>query len=466
MSSANHTETKRKSPLALSEEEFKSIGHKLVDDIAEFLTNIHQRPVAKESSPSELKGIMGDVSLPSTSQDAAKLMDEATTTLFDHSTFNGHPRFWGYITSSAAPIGILSEMLASTINPNVGGWNLSPMATEIEKQTIRWIAELINYPVDCGGILVSGGNMANFVGFLAARQEKADWDIRKEGISAPASKQMIVYVSTETHTWVQKAADLFGLGTDNIRWIEIDDQLRMIPSALVKQIEKDKQSGLFPFMVVGTAGTVRVGAVDPLTDLADICKKYQLWFHVDGAYGAFAAALPEASGQLKGLRLADSIALDPHKWLYSPLEAGCTLVKDPNHLLQAFSYQPEYYHFDSNEVDPKINFFEYGFQNSRGFRALKVWMGLKHAGRDGIVQMIRDDIALGSLMADSLRNHGDFDVFTEELSITTFRYHPHNGPHDIETLNKLNEDLLSILQNEGKAFISNADRVHCKLSNG
>lgn len=456
MSTTNGIDTKRKNPLSLSEEKFKSIGYKLVDEIADFLSTIDKRPVAKESKPSELRRLLAPETLPSTSQDPEKLLSEASSLLFNNSTFNGHPKFWGYITSSPAPIGILSEMLAATINPNVGGWNLSPMATEIEKQTIRWIAELIHYPADCGGILVSGGNMANFVAFLAARQKKATWDLRKTGLSDSSAKQMIVYGSGETHTWIQKAADLFGMGTNNIRWIETDSRQRMKSSALMDQIENDLKAGFLPFMVVGTAGTVSTGAVDPLPELGKICKKYDLWFHVDGAYGAFAASLPEASSDMKGLQLADSIAMDPHKWLYSPLEAGCTLVRNPDDLPQAFSYLPDYYHFGNDEKDPKVNFYEYGFQNSRGFRALKVWLGLKHAGSDGVKQMIRDDIQLGSVMAAALRSHGEFEVFTEDLSITTFRYRPSDKHQDEETLDKLNSDLLTILQNGGDAFISNA----------
>ncbi len=446
----------REVALNISKDDFKSIGYQLVDDIAEFLDNIDQKPVAKENTPAQIRALIQPEDFPKFGQDPASLLKETSQALMENSTLNAHPKFWGYITSSAAPIGILSEMLASTINPNVGGWNLSPMATEIERQTIRWIADLIKFPSECGGLLVSGGNMANFVAFLAARQNKATWDLRKNGFLHASGKQMIVYGSAETHTWIQKANDLFGLGTNNIRWIETDSRQRMKADCLVAAIEADLKTGHLPFMVIGTAGTVSTGAVDPLAEIASICKRFDLWFHVDGAYGAFAAALPEASHDLKSLNLADSIALDPHKWLYSPLEAGCTLVRNPSHLQKAFSYHPEYYHFGSDEEDPKVNFYEYGFQNSRGFRALKVWLGLKHAGSDGVIQMIRENIELASIMATALRNHGEFEVFTEDLSITTFRYKPSGIELDPEHLNQLNSDLLTILQNEGRAFISNA----------
>lgn len=442
--------TSRQKHVEITREAFQQIGYQLVDDIAYFLDTIDHRPVAQASTPSDIRDSINVKKLPETGTDPAELMLTLSKLLYDHSTFNGHPRFWGYITSSATPIGILSDLLAASVNPNVGGWNLSPIATEIEKQTVKWLAELIDYPSDCGGLLVSGGNMANFVGFVAARQQQSSANVREEGMG---TSKLRVYVSAETHTWIQKATDLFGLGTNSIRWIPTTNQVMNLDD-LESQIVHDQQQGDQPFMVVGTAGTVSTGAIDPLEEIAALCKKYNCWFHVDGAYGAFVAALPDAPDAIKGISMADSVAMDPHKWLYSPLEAGCALVRDPQHLLDGFSYHPEYYHFGKDDEDPKINFYEYGFQNSRGFRALKVWMGLRHAGKNGAVGMIQDDIRLGSLMADALRAHGDFEVFTEDLSITTFRFNP--GNLGGEQLNDFNSKLLTILQEEGKIFLSNA----------
>ena len=202
------------------------------------------------------------------------------------------------------------------------------MATEIEAQTVRWIAEFIGFPAACGGLLVSGGNMANFVCFLAARTAKAGWDVRKAGVGNSAPR-LLVYASSETHTWIQKAADLFGLGTDAIRWIPVDEHQRMKTHELRRQIAEDRAAGHQPFIVVGTAGSVSTGAVDPLRDIGAICREFDLWFHVDGAYGALAAAVPEAPEDLRALAEADSVAVDPHKWLYAPLEAGCALVRRP-----------------------------------------------------------------------------------------------------------------------------------------
>ena len=242
-------------------------------------------------------------------------------------------------------------MLAAAVNPNVGAWKLAPMATEIEAQTVGWIAELIGYPTSCGGLLVSGGNLADFICFLAARTAKASWEVRKVGLRHETGRHLRVYTSSETHTWTQKAMDLFGLGTDSIRWISTDQRQRLDLTVLRQRIREDLAQGDQPFLVVGTAGSVSTGAIDPLPELAAICREYEMWFHVDGAYGAFAGVLPDVSSDLGGLTEADSIALDPHKWLYAPLEAGCVMVRDPKFLRETFSYHPSYYHFDKEAIN-------------------------------------------------------------------------------------------------------------------
>lgn len=449
-------------PLEMDPEQFRAAGHRLVEQIAAFMATMPGGLATSGETPRQVRDVLGAKQpLPQHGDDPSRLLDETARLLFDHSLFNGHPRFWGFITSSAAPVGALADLLAASINPNVGGWVLSPVASEIEAQTVRWIAELIGYPVDCGGLLMSGGNMANFVGFLAARKAKTPWDVRKEGAQSHVgnSGNLRVYTSAETHTWVQKAADLFGLGTDSIRWIPTDDKLRMSAQALRKQIAEDTAQGELPIIVVGTAGSVSTGAVDPLLEIAEICHEHDLWFHVDGAYGGFAAALPDASPDLKGLSLADSVAIDPHKWLYAPLEAGCALVRDATALHDAFHYHPAYYHLGDYE-EPGVNYHEYGPQNSRGFRALKVWLALRQVGREGYVRMISDDITLAKRMYEFIAQQPELQPFTCDLSIVTFRYVPQDlkaPSQEVEDyLNKLNTELVTRLQNGGEVFVSNA----------
>ena len=268
---------------------------------------------------------------------------------------------------------------------------------------------------------------------------------------------MRVYVSEETHTWIQKAADLFGLGTDSVRWIPTDRKLRIDVDALRGQIAADPSAGDLPLLVVGAAGTVATGAVDPLEELADICRDEEMWFHVDGAYGAFAAAVPGAPPDLRGLAGADSVAVDPHKWLYVPVEAGCALVRRPEALLETFSYRPDYYHLAREDEEERINYFEYGPQNSRAFRALKVWLALRHVGRDAYVETVAEDIELARHLHGLVEEHPSFEAGTTSLSITTFRYVPDGVARDDHTyLNELNSELVTRLEQSGEAFVSNA----------
>jgi glutamate/tyrosine decarboxylase-like PLP-dependent enzyme len=442
----------RAAPLDMDAGEFRELGHRLVDDLANFLAG-WDRPVTHGESPAEIRALLGAEPLPERGAPAGALLEEATALLSQHSLFNGHPRFLGYITSGAAPIGMLGDFLAAAMNPNVGSFRLSPMATEIEAQTVRWIADLIGFPAG-GGLLVSGGNMANFVGFLAGRKAMTPWDVRAQGTGVG---RLRVYSSAETHTWIQKAADLFGLGTEAVRSIPVDARQRMRMEPLREAIASDGAHGDHPAIVVGTAGTVSTGAVDPLREIADLCAAEKLWFHVDGAYGGFAAALPGASDDLKALSRADSVAVDPHKWLYAPLEAGCALVRDAGALRDAFAYHPPYYHFDAG--DDTVNYYELGLQNSRGFRALKVWLGLRRAGREGIVRMIADDCDLADELFNIVSVTPELEPGTRELSITTFRYVPKDlagRPEAAKYLNALNEAIVERMQAGGEAFVSNA----------
>jgi aromatic-L-amino-acid/L-tryptophan decarboxylase len=449
----------RDAPLAMDAVTFRALGHRLVDQVATFLESLPRGPVTRDESPSTVRDALDLTGpLPESGMDPGPLLERTAQQLFDHSLFNGHPRFFGYITAPPAPIGILADFLAAAVNPNVGAWVLSPAATEIEAQTVRWIASLIGYPVDCGGLLVSGGNMANFVCFMAARAAKAGWNVQEHGAGGASAQRLRVYVSAETHTWIQKATDLGGLGTAAIRWIPTDASLRMDVGALRRQIDRDTAAGDRPCLVVGTAGSVSTGVVDPLREIGALCKAYGLWFHVDGAYGGFAAAVPDAADDLHALSLADSVAVDPHKWLYAPLEAGCALVRDQDALRAAFAYHPPYYHFEERAT----NYVDYGPQNSRGFRALKVWLAMRQVGAAGYRRMIADDIRLSRAMADAVGRHPELELATQELSITTFRYVPRDlraqlGAPPVEShLDALNRELLDRLQRGGEAFVSNA----------
>lgn len=473
-------------PIAMDAAAFRKAGHALVDRLAAFLESVPDRPVAPGHTPERVRELLdADASLPDEGEGPEAALERATELLTRHSLHIGHPRFFGYVTSSPAPVGMLGDMLAAAVNPNMGAWVLSPMATEMEAQAVRWVAELLGYPADCGGLMVSGGNMANMVGLWAARASVgADWAVREDGMAGPEGRALRIYASRETHTWLEKATDLAGLGTGSVRWLEPGRDLRLDPERVREVVRRDLEEGLRPMMVVGTAGTVSTGAVDPLRELAAFCREEDLWFHVDGAYGGFAAAAPGASPDLAAMAEADSVAVDPHKWLYAPLEVGCALVRRPDDLRNAFSYHPPYYFFGQEA----INYVDFGPQNSRGFRALKVWLALRQVGRQGYARMIGQDLALARRLRQRVEAHPELEPGPGGLSITTFRYVPgdvsdtdsatpgstteedRDGAHTAvsggmggatagsreEYLNELNQDIQARLERDGEAFVSNA----------
>jgi aromatic-L-amino-acid decarboxylase len=436
---------------------FRRLGHELVDRIADHNHSLSSAPVTsaadQQAVREALDGIVSD-RVSGTAPEA--LLSGITDVLLEHSLFNGHPRFWGYITSSPAPLGVLGDLLASAVNANVGAWILAPVATEIERDVVRWIADFIEFPAG-GGLLVSGGNAANHVAFIAAMRAAYGPEIRTSGLRG-LEADLVLYASRETHTWVQKSADASGIGTDSIRWIETDADGRVRTGAMAEAIRADLAEGRRPFLAIGSAGTVSTGVVDPLDELADLCQEFGLWFHVDGAYGGLAATVPEVAGEFEGLARADSVAVDPHKWLYSPLEAGCTLVRNPAHLTSAFSYHPPYYNFESAE----LNYVDYGPQNSRGFRALKVWLSCQHLGMDGHRKLISEDIALARYAYDVFDRESDLEALTCYLSITTFRYVPERlvgrlGQEGAEEeLDAMNHELLEQIERSGEYFVSQA----------
>lgn len=449
----------RESPIEISKDDFRKIGYQLVDTISNFIETIIEKPVTTGETPKQIQQLLGNASLPENGTSVSEIISKSSDLLLQHSLLNGHPKFFGYITSSPTPIGALADFLAAAVNPNVGANILSPMATAIEKQTVKWLAEFIGVSPASGGILVSGGNMANFTAFLAARTAKAPKSLKEDGLTN-TDGEMVFYCSKATHTWIEKAAVLFGHGTKAIRWIATDADNKMNTEILRQTIHDDLKIGKKPFLVIGNAGDVSTGVIDNLSEIATICKAFNLWFHIDGAYGIPAVVIPKYKNLFHGIQEADSIALDPHKWLYAPLEAGCTLVKNPQHLIDTYSSHPVYYNFGNHDDEPAVNYYEYGFQNSRGFRALKVWMALQQVGKNGYIEMINEDIELSQLLFEVTKKHLELEAVTQNLSITTFRYVPIGFTQDEKKnetyLNTLNEKLLIELQQGGEVFLSNA----------
>jgi glutamate/tyrosine decarboxylase-like PLP-dependent enzyme len=354
--------------------------------------------------------------------------------------------------------GAVAELVAAGLNQNLGGWRLSPAATEIELAVIRWLAREFGLPEGAGGLLVSGGAMANLVGLKTARDAKAGGDIRGSGVRG--LPPLTLYASEEVHDVVGRAADLLGLGAGAVRLLPTDDLFRLRVDALVDAVERDLAAGSRPLAVVASAGTVATGAVDPLPEIADVCAEHDLWFHVDGAYGGPAVLADDLRGQLAGIERADSIAFDPHKWLYVPHSAGCVLLRDFSRLAASFSVDASYLHQDLEATGRGLDFARLGPQFSRGFQALKVWLSLLAHGRAAYARRISHDAALARYLGELVEEHPEFELAVPVgLSICCFRYVPPGlpaGPDREEILDRLNEQLLTAIQLDGRSYCSNA----------
>ena len=367
---------------------------------------------------------------------------------------NSHPRFFGFINATADPVGTVADYLASAMNPNC--WGGDHAAVHVENAVIRWLAEILGFPSTAEGLLVSGGSMANFTALAAARRAVTPGNVREDGLAGEGRPRLVVYASEQVHACVDKAVDLLGIGTRQLRKIEVDERFRMRVDRLSEAIAADRRAGLVPAIVVGTAGTVNTGAVDPLEELADVCARESLWFHVDGAYGAMARLSPKLRPLFAGIERAHSIAADPHKWLYVPYEAGATLVRETGRLPDAFRKFPEYLASDPESPFPGPAWFaERGVELSRGFKALKVWMGLKRHGRRGYVAAIERDVALARFLSEEVRRRSDFELLAEPvLSIANFRYRPRNASLDEGGLDRLNRRIVNRLVAGGAFFLA------------
>ncbi len=367
---------------------------------------------------------------------------------------NSHPRFFGFINATADPVGITADYLAAAMNPNC--WGGDHAAVHVESEVMRWLASIVGFPPEAEGILVSGGSMANFTALAAARRAMTPGNVREDGLAGEGRPRLVVYASDQVHHCVDKAVDLLGIGTRNLRKIETDDRFRIRMDRLEAAIAADRDAGLLPAIVVGSAGTVNTGAIDPLEELADLARRESLWFHVDGAYGAMAAFSPRLKPMFAGMERADSIAADPHKWLYVPYEAGATLVREPGRLAATFRKFPEYLASDPDSPFPGPAWFaERGVELSRGFKALKVWMGLQVHGADAYAQAIENDVALAGFLSDEVDRRPDFERMAEQvLSIANFRWRPPGSTLTETDIDRLNRRIVNRLVGDGSFFLA------------
>ncbi|WP_394827126.1 pyridoxal phosphate-dependent decarboxylase family protein [Pendulispora albinea] len=429
-------------------EELRQLGHRMVDDMFSYFEDLRKRPVW-QPMPEDVRARFQEP-IPLTPQGAEEAYTDFTKLILPYVTGNAHPRFWGWVCGNGTGLSMLAEMLAAAINSSVDGFD--DAGTYVEAQVIAWCKTMLGYRPEASGILLSGCSMANFVGLAVARNNLRDADVKQRGLAG--TSPLIVYGSTEAHSSIQKAVQLLGLGTHALSRIPVDDAHRIDVRALASAIEHDRAAGRIPLAIIGTAGTVNTGAIDDLPALADLAARQRIWFHLDGAFGACAALSPALRPKLAGLERADSIAFDLHKWMYFPYEAGCVLVRSDAEHRAAFRYEAAYMAPSTRGLSAARSqpFTEYGPQLSRGFRALKIWMGIKEHGIDKFRRLIEQNVAQARYLAELVTASPELELLAPvSLNVVCLRY---RFPGDDDQRNTLNRELLHRLQESGAAVPS------------
>lgn len=492
--------------LDLEPEEFRDLGYRAVDLMADHFARVRDVDTSPGETPPEVAAEFDDP-LPVEGEDPEAVLGEWHERIYPFAAHPGSPRWFGFVMGSGTPLGALADGLASAVNMNVGGWFGGPSATEIERQCLRWLAEMIDYPTDCGGVLTSGGTMANHAALYAALQATTGFDARTDGLAAvsdrsgaegttdadgttgadgitdadgttgadrPTGRFRLYHSAHEGHSSIERVAEMIGVGSDAIREVPCDDDYRMDPDALDELLIEDVENGDIPFCVVAYVGSINVSAIDPLADIADVCEDHGVWMHADGACGAVGAILPEKADRYDGLERADSVTLDPHKWLSIPYACGCVLFRDQEVQSRAFAMEAAYLDETAEEEYHGTNFGFLGPEMSRPFRGLKLWMNLKHRGVDGYRKLLAQSCECAEHLHDRVVAAEDFQAVQEpNLFIYSFRYLPADlqeperdeddvpTPHDQAAIDEyvdwLNQRVADALRLSGEALVTTTE---------
>ena len=425
--------------------DLRTLGHRMVDEMLEFLETIRDRP-AWQRVPDEAREHLS-TPIPLEAEGAESAYRDFKEYVLPY-PLGLHPRYWAWVHGTGSPGGMLAEMLSGAMNASLHAGEQS--AVYVEQQVLSWLKEALGYPAEASGLLVGGCSMANFVGLAIARNAKAGWDVKQEGLCG-AHRPLVVYCSAETHSSVQKSVEALGLGSQSLRYIEVDGNCRIRMNALQDAVAADRQAGRVPICVIGNAGTVNTGAIDDLSALAVFCRNEDLWFHVDGAFGAIAAITPALRPLLRGMEQADSLAFDLHKWMYMPYDVGCVLVRHPEKHRSTFGYQAAYLDAQSRGLSAgPIPFSHYGLELSRGFRALKVWFCLKEHGLKTYQALIEQNVAQAQYLGELINADPRLEVLAPiALNVVCFRFK--GGIKDEVQLDGVNNEILLRLQESGVA---------------
>ena len=457
----------RKASLEISEAALNDLSTAATKLVTEYFSAVSTLPIFPKTSAGETINQVGS-DLPLEGEPLEKLLSDCRM-IMNGSRHNGHPRFFGYVASPSTPAGAFADLIASALNANVTSWRSGPAATEIERTVVSWLGSMIGYDQNSHGLLTSGGSLANLIGILIAHRNKAEMEVGRKGLWS-AGAPMTIYASDQIHMSIPKAAEVLGLGRESVRLIPSNDRFQIDVPQLREQLNVDLRNGFRPFCVVGSAGTVNTGAVDPLNQIADVAKEFNLWFHVDGAYGAPGSLDERKRSLFAGIHRADSVSLDAHKWLYVPIDAGCLMFRDRAAARSAFATDDaDYVKIHEDDPDEAFAFWDYGTELSRRFRALKIWLTLRYYGLHQIAEAICEDNSQAEYLSECVDAANDFELLAPAtLSICCFRYLPReiqvrlkSAPEaerpQIETeLDELNTQIMLAVQRGGQAYLSSA----------
>ncbi len=444
-------------------EELRTLGHRMLDDMLRNMANLRESPAWQPLPAASVEALLEPV--PFNGKPADAVYERFRAHILPYTVGNRHPRAWGWVRGTGTPLAMLADMLASGLNAHMAGGNQAPAL--VEEQVLRWLAELMGMPAGSSGLLTSGGTMANLIGLAVGRHAKAGFDLRKEGLQS-GQPRLLVYGSTETHSWAQKAVELFGLGSDNYRRIPVDAAHRIDVSLLDAQIRRDRAAGHRPVAVIANCGTVNTGAIDELPAIAGLCQEEGLWFHVDGAFGALLRLTAQHAHLVRGMEQADSLAFDLHKWIYLPYEIGCVLVRDAEAHTAAFATRASYLEeAEGGIMAGGLPFADRGIELTRSFKALKLWMSFKTHGVSTYAALIEQNVAQAAHLEALIRADAQLELLAPRATnVVCFRYRAPNL--DDDALNQLNRRLIVELQESGLYIVSGTvldDRYAIRVAN-
>lgn len=450
-------------------EVFRTQGRLIVDWIADYLSHPERYPVLSRVAPGAVRAKLPPAP-PAQPETLDAILADFQQIILPGITHWNHPAFFGYFSITGSMPGILGELLTAGLNVNAMLWRTSPAATELEEIVLGWLRQMVGLPEAFEGVITDTASVSSLLAVAAAR-EALGLKIREEGMAGrPEVPRLRMYCSEQAHSSIEKAGIILGLGRAGVRQIPVDAVFRMQASGLADAIAEDRRAGWRPFCVVATVGTTSTTSIDPVPAIADICARENLWLHVDGAYGGNLAVVPEFRHVLAGCERADSIVINPHKWLFTPIDFSAFYVRQPEVLKRAFSLLPEYLRTAEGDAGAVKNYMDYGVQLGRRFRALKFWMVLRAYGAEGIAARLREHVRLAQWFAARVDASRDFErMAPTPMSTVCFRANPAGSYDPGGDLDQLNEALINAVNATGRAFLSHTklnDRFTLRLAIG